>query len=335
MIISKTPYRVSFFGGGTDYPTYCKKYGGQVLSTSIDKYCYISLRKLPPFFQHKHRMVYSQIENVMEVKDITHPAIREMMLDLKLGGDGLEIHHDGDLPARAGLGSSSSFCVGLYSALSALQNQYPDHKKLADYAIYLEQNVLNENVGYQDQIAVAFGGFNHITFHQGGGYDVLPVGISPARTKILESNLLLFFTGITRFASPIAEKQIQSNEINRKTLVRMGQMVDVGLEILTDSNANIDDFGALLDEAWQYKKSLTDLISSDEIDDIYSKAKKAGAIGGKILGAGGGGFFLLFAHPGLHTDIKNALNELVHVPFKFETSGSSLILKDVDGTHAV
>jgi len=326
MIISKTPYRISFFGGGTDYPAYCDVYGGQVLSSAIDKYCYISVRELPPFFPHKHRLVYSKIESVRDIKEISHPVVREMLVDLNAGKDGLEIHHDGDLPARSGLGTSSSFTVGLYNAISARAGISRSSKELADYAINLEQNILNESVGYQDQIAAAFGGFNHIIFHEGGGYEVSPVKISRARLKELESKLMLFFTGVTRFASSVAEQQIKATEVNKEKLQQMGQMVETGLNILKNEDLAIEKFGVLLDEGWSYKRSLTDKITSNNLDEIYDRAKDAGAIGGKLLGAGGGGFFLFFAHLQQQDEIRNALKELVHVPFKFADAGSSIIL---------
>ena len=325
MIITKTPYRISFFGGGSDYPVFCHQYGGQILSTAIDKYCYLSVRELPPFFPHKHRLVYSKIESVLSASDLSHPVVREMLLDLNVDKMGWEIHHDGDLPARAGLGSSSTFTVGLYNALSNLAGSSRSKNELADYAIRFEQSILKESVGYQDQIAAAFGGFNKITFHKGGGYDVTPVQISRRRRYELESHLLLVFTGVTRFASKIAEEQISSSHTNTDKLKKMVQMVDDAMSILGSENENIADFGFLLDDAWKYKKSLTDKISSNSLDEIYETAKGAGAIGGKLLGAGGGGFFLFFAAPYLHDQIIHALGNLVHGPFKFSDFGSTVI----------
>jgi D-glycero-alpha-D-manno-heptose-7-phosphate kinase len=329
MIITKTPYRISFFGGGTDYPTWCNNYGGQVLSTSIDKYCYISFRDLPPFFDHKYRLVYSKIENVTELKDIEHPVIREALKDHDFHNLGVEIHHDGDLPARSGLGSSSSFAVGLYNAICSYKGNAASKMKLADYAIYLEQELLRENVGFQDQIAVAYGGLNHITFQKGGGYNVSPVEISKSRIKQLESHLLLFFTGTTRFASNIAGEQIKSLNANENKLQNMSKMVDDGINILLDSSINIEEFGRLLHNAWEYKKSLTNSITNNDIDNIYDVGRNAGALGGKLLGAGGGGFILFFAPPDRHYHIKSCLSDLINVPFAFENSGSEVIFNDM------
>lgn len=330
MIITRTPFRISFFGGGTDYPPWFRENGGSVLATTIDKYCYISCRKLPQFFEHKHRIVYSRIENVSSISEIEHPAVRAVMT-WKEVADGLEIHHDGDLPARSGLGSSSSFTVGLIHALRAMDGKRSSKKQLAASAIHVEQNVIGENVGSQDQISAAYGGFNRIDFHRDDTFTVEPVIFSDGRKSLLESHLMLCFTGFSRIASEIAKSKIENLKSREKELFKMHEMVDEGIDILQDLNRPIEDFGRLLDAGWQYKRSLSDKVSSPEIDQIYATAIKAGAIGGKILGAGGGGFLLLFAHPEKQQVIREALNKLIHVPFKFENSGSRVVLYEPNG----
>lgn len=323
MILTQTPYRMSFFGGGTDFPEYFEKNGGQVLSTSIDKYCYISCRRLPPFFEHKHRIVYSVIEDVSNVEDIKHPAVRAILSEFD-DGQGFEIHHDGDLPARAGLGSSSAFAVGLIHALRAFNGKISSKRLLADEAIRFEQNVMNEVVGSQDQIAASYGGFNNIVFHKNKSYSVRPVIAKSDIVSQLNQNLMLFFTGITRFASEISKEQLQNVNKNVNTLEVMSEQVDEAMKILSSSVDAIDDFGILLDDAWKLKQSLSDKVSSQYINDLYQIAKSKGAIGGKILGAGGGGFILFYARPEFHDQIKNALSTLIHVPFQFENFGSRI-----------
>jgi D-glycero-alpha-D-manno-heptose-7-phosphate kinase len=330
MIITRTPFRISFFGGGTDYPPWFREHGGSVLATTIDKYCYISCRKLPQFFEHKHRIVYSRIENVREISEIEHPAVRAV-LGWKGVGDGLEVHHDGDLPARSGLGSSSSFTVGLIHALNAMGGKRSSKKQLAAEAIHVEQNVIGENVGSQDQVSAAYGGFNRIDFHQDDSFTVEPVIFSEGRKSLLESHLMLCFTGFSRIASEIAKSKIDNLKSCENELFKMHEMVDEGIDILQDANRPIQEFGRLLDAGWQYKRSLSDKVSSPEIDQIYETAIKAGATGGKILGAGGGGFLLLFAHPERQKGIREALNKLIHVPFKFENSGSRVVLYEPNG----
>lgn len=330
MIITRTPYRISFFGGGTDYPTWFRDHGGSVLATTIDKYCYISCRKLPQFFEHKHRIVYSQIENVREISEIEHPAVRAV-LDWKEVSDGLEVHHDGDLPARSGLGSSSSFTVGLLHALSAMDGKWSSKKELATSAIHVEQNVIGENVGSQDQISAAYGGFNRIDLHQDDSFTVEPVIFSDGRKSLLESHLMLCFTGFSRIASEIAKSKIDNLKSRKNELFKMRELVDEGIDILQNGGRSIEEFGRLLDIGWQYKRSLSEKVSSPEIDRLYECAIKAGATGGKILGAGGGGFLLLFAHPERQKGIREALNSLIHVPFKFENSGSRVVLYEPNG----
>jgi D-glycero-alpha-D-manno-heptose-7-phosphate kinase len=330
LIVTKTPFRISFFGGGTDYPAWYRVNGGQVLATSIDKYCYITCRKLPPFFEHKHRIAYSIIERVNTISEIEHPAVRAVF-DWAKVEDGLEVHHDGDLPARSGLGSSSTFTVGLLHALHALRGQMVSQEQLAKEAIDIEQNKLLENVGSQDQISAAYGGFNRITFHNDDSFDVEPLMISNERKKLLNSHLMLFFTGFSRIADSIAKSKIENFSNRKEELSNISKMVDLGIDMLTSSQASISDFGLLLDEAWSNKRALSNQVSNPQIDAIYSKAKAAGAIGGKILGAGGGGFMLLFVPLGQQASVRNALSDLVHVPFKFDNSGSRVVLYQPDG----
>jgi len=330
MVITKTPFRISFFGGGTDYPGWYRSFGGAVLATTIDKYCYITCRNLPPFFEHKHRIVYSRIENVTRIDEIEHPAVRGV-LDWMNTVQGLEIHHDGDLPARSGLGSSSAFTVGLISALKAMRGELVTKHQLASDAIFVEQNLLKENVGSQDQISAAFGGFNKITFNKDDSFDVAPITIGVNRREELRSHLLLCFTGFSRIADVIAKSKINNLANREAELTCMGQMVDEAIKILLNNNLPIEEFGNLLDLSWKYKRSLSDQVSTPEIDEIYEAAKQAGAIGGKILGAGGGGFMLLFAKPEKHAVIRERLKKLVHVEFDFDRAGSRIALYQPDG----
>jgi D-glycero-alpha-D-manno-heptose-7-phosphate kinase len=325
MIITRTPFRISFFGGGTDYPGWFREHGGAVLATTINKYCYITCRRLPPFFDHKHRIVYSHIENVKNNDEIKHPAVRAVLNWAKVE-EGLEIHHDGDLPARSGLGSSSSFTVGLLNALQGLNGKMATKGGLARDAINIEQNIIGENVGSQDQVSAAFGGFNRIDFHSNNLFDVSPVILPGHRREELRDHLMLCFTGVSRLASEIAKSKIENLKSREKELKLMRAMVDEALSILQNTNVSIDSFGKLLDESWQYKRSLSDRVSTPEIDKMYQAAMDAGAIGGKILGAGGGGFLLIFAKPERHAAIRVRLNKLIHVPFDFENSGSRVVL---------
>lgn len=330
MIISRTPFRISFFGGGTDYPGWFRENGGVVLVTTIDKYCYISCRYLPPFFEHKFRVVYSKIENAREISQIEHPVVRAVLERFKCDG-GLEIHHDGDLPARSGLGSSSSFTVGLINAVMALHGTHISKEELANSAIYIEQDVLKENVGSQDQLSVAHGGFNRIKFKQDNTYDVTPVVLPKSKLEALEGSLMLFFTGISRFSSDIAKTQIDNIKTCELKLRRIEEMVGEALHILNSGTDSLDDFGRLLNEVWKYKKSLSDKVSNSTIDQIYEEAVKDGALGGKILGAGGGGFILFYVKPENQPAVKKRLKRLVHVPFRFESSGSRIILYQPNG----
>ncbi len=330
MIITKTPFRVSFFGGGTDYPAWYLAHGGAVLATTIDKYCYISCRHLPPFFRHRHRIVYSRIENVRTLDEIQHPAVRAVF---QWGAveKGLEVHHDGDLPARSGLGSSSSFTVGLVHALKALDGLYASKGDLARTAIHIEQDLIGENVGCQDQISAAYGGFNKISFSTSGNFVVTPVIMDQQRRAALQEHLMLFFTGVTRIASEVAKDQIDNMPRRQAELTHMHAMVDQALGILSSRDASLEAFGQLLDEAWRCKRNLSERVSTPQSADMSAPALRAGALGGKLLGAGAGGFLLIFAGPEQQPAVRMALSRLVHVPFQFENSGSSVVLYQPDG----
>ena len=330
MIISRTPFRVSFFGGGTDYPDWYREHGGAVLATTIDKYCYISVRELPPFFEHKFRVVYSLVENVREVAEINHPAVRAVLQRLNTT-QGLEIHHDGDLPARAGLGSSSAFTVGLLSAMHALAGRHVTKEALANEAIHVEHSVLKEPVGLQDQISAAYGGFNHMLFRQDGTYEIRPMIIPRERLAALQDHLLLVFTGISRLAPEVAQTVITNLKRKAADLHAMQQMVEEGIAILSSPTADLLDFGRLLGECWKRKRELSDRVSNSTIDDLFEKAMRAGAVGGKLLGAGGGGFLLLFVRPEDRQRLRESLGDLVVVPFAFDTSGCRIALYQPDG----
>lgn len=326
MIISRTPFRVSFFGGGTDYPSWYMKHSGSVLSTAIDKYCYITLRYLPPFFEHKIRLVYSKMEQCQHFSELQHPAVRETLRFMQFE-DNLEIHHDGDLPARSGMGSSSSFTVGLLNALYALRGKMTSPHQLAMESIHIEQGMIKETVGSQDQVAAACGGLNHIGFRQDGSILINPVIISPTRAQELSDHLMLFYTGIMRTASDVADSFVNDLEAKHDLLDRMNGMVSQGIDILTDGE-DICRFGDLLNETWQAKKQLGDKVANPVVDDLYMRARKTGALGGKLTGAGGGGFLLLFAPPEKHLSIRQELKELLHIPFGFDRSGSQIIFYD-------
>ena len=329
MIITRTPYRISFFGGGTDYPAWYLRHGGEVLSTTIDKYCHISCRHLPPFFEHKHRIVYSVIETVQDCEQIKHPAVRAILTQAR-PAEGLEIHHDGDLPARSGLGSSSSFTVGLLHALAALKGRYLSKEELARDALHVEQRLIGENVGSQDQVAAAFGGFNRVEFRRSGEFDVTPVVLNRKRLEHFQSHLMLCFTGLSRIASEVARSTIDNLEDRARELVTMRGMVEDALRILQDPDR---PFGALMHEGWRLKRALSDRVSTPAIDRFYETARDAGATGGKLLGAGGGGFMLLFVAPERQANVRAALENLIHVPFGFEESGSRVVLYQPNGLH--
>lgn len=329
MIISRTPFRVSFFGGGTDYPAWFKDFGGAVLSTTIDKYCYISCRNLPAFFKHKYRIVYSKIENAKGIDEIDHPAVRAVLEHYECF-KGLEIHHDGDLPARTGLGSSSSFTVGLINSIEALSGRRISKNDLAAKAIDIEQNMIGESVGSQDQIAAAFGGLNRIDFARDGSFRVSPFILRKDRLLELQDNLMLFFTGVSRNAPEIAQSKIDNFKSRETELLRIMSMVDEAENLLGGSGP-IADFGSLLYESWKYKRSLSKKVSTPLVDDLFEAAMTHGAVGGKLLGAGGGGFMLLCVPPERQKQVKEKFKNLVHVPFRFEHSGSEIVLYRPDG----
>lgn len=328
MIISRTPFRMSFFGGGTDYPVWFREHGGAVLATTIDKYCYITCRHLPPFFEHRTRIAYSRIELVKNNEEIEHPAVRGVLKYLNIN-DGLEIHHDGDLPARTGLGSSSSFTVGLLHGLYALQHIMPSKAQLAQAAIHVEQDVLGEAVGCQDQVLAAYGSLCKVKFFQNGDIGHTQIVLRPERLAAFQSHLQLYFTGFSRIASEVAREQIDRTSQRKIELLAMLQMVDEGIAILT-GDGDLGEFGTLLHEAWMLKRRLTSRITTPAIDEIYTAARAAGALGGKLLGAGGGGFMLLFAKPESHEQIRRALPGLLQVPFKFEGLGTQIVFYQED-----
>lgn len=328
MIISRTPFRISFFGGGTDYPSWYREHGGSVLATTIAKYCYITCRWLPPFFEHTSRIVWSRIELVNNLAEIQHPAVRESLLHSGIRR-GIELHHDGDLPARTGLGSSSSFTVGLLHALAGLQGIMPSKMQLAQDAIFVEQERLKENVGSQDQVSASFGGFNRIDFSREGAIQVSPIVLRRNRLLELQDHLVLVYTGISRSASEIAAEQIRKAPQRHRELQAIQQMVDEGIQLL-QGDSGLEAFGKLLHEAWRIKSSLTTKVSTPLINEIYETACRAGAVGGKLLGAGGGGFLLLFVSPEKQPGVREALKSFLHVPVRFENSGSRIIFYEAD-----
>ncbi len=324
MIITRTPFRVSFFGGGTDYPAFYEEHGGAVLSTSIDKYCYITARTLPPFFDHKYRIRYTEREETNAINEISHPSVRACLNHLNMER-GIEIVHTSDIPAMSGIGSSSSFTVGLLHALYALEKIDITKSELCQDALHIEQQILKENVGSQDQTIASYGGLNNIRFCAETHPVVSPIAITRERRKELESHLMLFFTGFSRISSEIAKAQIQATPFKTSELKSMEQMVIEAVKILYAEDRSILHFGEMLHESWMVKKSLTEQISNTVIDDIYSRSRQAGAIGGKLCGAGAGGFLLLFVEPEKQARVKDALSELLHVPFRFEQRGSHII----------
>lgn len=330
MIISKTPYRISFFGGGTDFPEWFTKNSGAVLSTTIDKYCYLSCRCLPPFFPHKHRFVYSRVEDIVNIEDIQHPCLKHVFKWLNIT-NGLEIHHDGDLPARAGLGSSSSFTVGLLNVMNAYQNSMSSKKQLAESAIFVERELIKESGGWQDQVAVSFGGFNFITFNQNETFEVAPVILKKDTSVALQSHLLLFFTGIQRSASKLERKKLSSMEKQEELYHATYELVDDALSAIVSPEPKINDFGKLMHEGWRLKKKVGPGVSTRLVDEAYEVAQSKGALGGKLLGAGGGGFLLIFAEPSFHEQIITALSKFTHVPFNFEYEGSKIALYQPHG----
>ena len=322
MIITQTPFRMSFFGGGTDFSGFYNEHGGAVISTTFDKYCYVTVRHLPPFFDYKTHLTYSKEEKVNSYEEIQHPAIRNAMQWLDMHE--IRLTYESDLPARSGLGTSSSFAVGMIEAFYAIKGKYADKKKLADDAIYLERVLCNEAGGIQDQIAASFGGFNRINFSS-DGYTVKPVIINPDRKKKLNDRLMLFFTGFSRFSSDIQKGTEKSMKDKTAQLLEMYRLVDDAEKILTNKNSDLDDFGKLLDYTWKLKRGISGGISTNSIDEQYERAIKAGALGGKLLGAGGGGFLLFYVPEEKQQAVKDALHNQMHVPFNFENDGTKVI----------
>ena len=314
MIITKTPFRMSFFGGGTDMESFFMENGGAVLSTTFDKYCYVNVRHLPRFFDYSTELSYAKIERVTDVNDIQHPAIREAMKMLDMHE--IRLTYEADLPARSGLGTSSSFAVGMINAFYALKGKYADKKKLADAAIYLERELCKEAGGWQDQIAASYGGFNRINFNS-DGYEVLPLIINPERKRQLNNNLMMFFTGFTRFSSDVQKANASNKADKVNQLKEMLALVDEAEKVLVDKQSDLDEFGRLLDHTWRIKRKTGNTVSTNSIDELYDKGLKAGALGGKLLGAGGGGFLVFYVEPDKQEKVKKAMEDLLYIPFEF------------------
>lgn len=330
MIISRTPFRISFFGGGTDYPKWFNDHSGAVLATTINKYCYISCRYLPPFFDHRSRIIYSKMEHVNKIDEIDHPAVREVLRFLKIK-KGVEIHHDGDLPARTGLGSSSSFTAGLLNSVYALKGEMVTKEQLARESIYIEQEMCQENVGCQDQVLATYGGLNYIHFNKNETFRVVKVTIQEEIRRNFQDHLMLYFTGFSRMASKIAIHQLNNMDKKKKELEKIMQMVPHSLELL--KNNQMTKFGRLLDDSWQIKRELSSKVTTPKIDHIYQAARDAGAIGGKLLGAGGGGFMLFFVPPSKQKKVKEKLKKLLMVPFEMENLGTQIIFYQPNGEY--
>ena len=324
MIITRTPFRLSFFGGGTDYPVWYEENGGAVLSTSINKYCYTTCRYLPPFFDYKYAIRYRSREETQTVSEIEHPSVRECLNLVDLGR-GVEIQHNADLPAMSGLGSSSAFTVGLLNALYALKGKMRTKYQLALDAIHVEQHMIRENVGSQDQTIAAFGGFNKIEFDGQQEITVFPITIAQDKLDSLQNHLMLFFTGFPRSASEIAGELIKNVPSKKTELKTMMEMVEEAIDVLNGDEHRLMDFGKLLHETWKIKRSLTPRITNPSIDEVYKAGLEAGALGGKLLGAGGGGFMLFFVNPECQGRVTEKLKNLLHVPFRFENSGSQVV----------
>ena len=322
MIITKTPFRMSFFGGGTDMPSFFNEHGGSVISTTFDKYCYVNVRHLPPFMPYFSELVYSKIERVNCIDDIMHPLIRECMRLHDIHE--IRLTYEGDLPARTGLGTSSTFAVGMLNAFCALKGKMMSKAQLAQEAIYVERDILQEHGGWQDQVAAAFGGFNRIDFKD-NEFKVSPIVIHPDRKAQLDKSLMLFYTGVTRFSSEVQKDTFAKPEDKKAQLKEMLALVDDAQAILEDKNADLNDFGRLLDHTWKLKRGTGSKVSNGSIDELYERGIKAGALGGKLLGAGGGGFLLFYVEPDKQQNVVNALSELMHVPFNFENEGTSIV----------
>ena len=332
MVITRTPLRISFFGGGTDYPVWYREHGGAVLATTIDKCCYLTCRWLPPFFEYHSRISYSKVENALSNGAIEHPSVRGCLQFLGIE-DGVEVHHVADLPARAGLGTSSAFTVGLLLGLYALKGQMRDKQALANDAIFVEQELLQEAVGAQDQVCAAFGGFNRISFNTDGSIDTKRILIPKSRLEHLEQHLALYFTGFARTASEIATEQIRKTPHRNKELRAMLELVDESEKILTSPGNSLDEFGRLLHENWKLKRSLTHKITNSSIDEIYAAGLGAGALGGKLLGAGGGGFMLFFVPPERREALRARLKKLLCIPFRFSTRGSDVVVYEPESVY--
>ncbi|WP_420402534.1 kinase [Nisaea sp.] len=329
MIITRTPYRISLFGGGTDYPTWYHEHGGSVVGFAINRYNYLTIRRLPPFFEHKHRIVYSRIETVREIDEIEHPAVRAVFSELGVR-DGVELHYDGDLPSRSGLGSSSSFTVGLINALHAMRGRLISKRDLASEAIRIEQDVIGEAVGSQDQTWAAYGGLNRINFLQDGQISVNPLVLTPGRQRDLMSRFMLFFTGLSRLSTVVAKEKIGNLNKRSADLHHLQDLVDEAINIIV-GGSSIDDLGNMLHESWMIKKGLAESVTTTLVDEIYEKARDAGAIGGKLIGAGGGGFMLLYVEPEKQQFVREALKGLIEVTFDIDRAGSSVIVYEPNG----
>lgn len=333
MITTRTPLRISFFGGGTDYPVWYREHGGAVLATTIDKSCYITCRYLPPFFEYHSRISYSKVENVNGNREIQHPSVRACLDHMGMIDEGMEIHHIADLPARTGLGTSSAFTVGMLLGLYALKNKMRDKHALAKEAIYVEQELLKEAVGAQDQVSAAYGGFNRINFNTDGSIEVNRIVTSQQRLAELERHLALYFTGFSRIASEIAQEQVRLTPQRKNELAMMRQMVDEGEAIVNSSTRSIEEFGSLLHQNWLIKRALTKNITTSSIDEIYEAGRSAGALGGKLLGAGGGGFMLFFVPPERRQELRNRLRKLLCVPFSFSSRGSEVVVYEPEEVY--
>lgn len=332
MITTRTPLRISFFGGGTDYPVWYREHGGAVLSTTIDKSCYITTRYLPPFFEYHSRVSYMKVENVGRNSEIQHPSVRACLEFMGIE-EGIEVHHIADLPARTGLGTSSAFTVGMLLSLYALKNRMRDKHALAMDAIHVEQDLLSETVGAQDQVSAAYGGLNRINFHSNGQIEVKRIVASRERLADLQQHLALFFTGFSRTASEIAKEQVRLTPHRQKELAMMEQMVSEGEAILASASSPITDFGRLLHEGWQIKRGLSQSITTSSIDDIYNEGLRAGAVGGKLLGAGGGGFMLFFVPPERRATLRERLSRLLCVPFAFSSAGADVVVYEPEDLY--
>jgi D-glycero-alpha-D-manno-heptose-7-phosphate kinase len=332
MIISKTPYRISFFGGGSDFPDWYLKNGGIVLSATIDKYIYISCRNLPPFFRHKHRFVYSKIELVRDEKKTKHPVLNKVLNKLYSNQkkNGLEIHYDGDFPARSGMGSSSSFTVGLLNALNNYYSIKTSKKELAYQSIYLEQNLLNERVGSQDQIAAANGGFNEINFFKSGNYTIKPLINDYQKLKNFKKKFVLVFTGTRKknqTSDTISRNFIKKISTSKKNnIFELMRYAEIAKKLI--QNSQFDEIGKLLDETWKIKKDLSKLISTNKVDELYNYGINNGALGGKLLGAGGAGFLLFYVPEEKQSKFIKSFKRSIIVPFNFESEGSKIIFND-------